>query len=445
MFCAACTAPAGTPAADSTTSNGSSPSSRSTAPSSTSTSSGTPSSAPPTTASPTATAGSAQGSVTVGRTVATGIRVPWGLARLPDGAVLVSARDSYQIFAANLGSGAVTLLGAVAGAVSNVSQAGEGGLLGIAVSPAFTDDRLVYVYFSTASDNRIATVTYDPSKATGQQLGPPKVLVSGIPHNVHHNGGRLGFGPDGFLYATTGEAENAALAQDKGSLGGKILRMTTAGKPAPGNPFGTLVWTYGHRNVQGIAWDPARRLWASEFGDKLADELNLIEPGRNSRLARDRGPHVAGRLHQPGRPVGHRRGLAERHRVCSRLRLDGGPQGAAVVANPVERRRIGGGPSAVPGRPVRSAPQRPRGGRPHAAGDDEQPRRTNDPALRRRSPGPPDRDVTDEPRGSRARRLRWSESGAPTVVLLHSESQGRLSFPTSCMNRNTWSEPVASA
>ena len=227
--------------------------------------------------------------------MATGIRVPWGLARLPDGAVLVSARDSYQIFAANLGSGAVTLLGAVAGAVSNVSQAGEGGLLGIAVSPAFTDDRLVYVYFSTASDNRIATVTYDPSKATGQQLGPPKVLVSGIPHNVHHNGGRLGFGPDGFLYATTGEAENAALAQDKGSLGGKILRMTTAGKPAPGNPFGTLVWTYGHRNVQGIAWDPAGRLWASEFGDKLADELNLIEPGKNYGW-----PATQGRTSQSG-------------------------------------------------------------------------------------------------------------------------------------------------
>ena len=295
MFCAACTAPAGTSAGDSTTSNGSSPSSSSTAPSSTSTSSGTPSSAPPTTASPTATAGSAQGSVTLGRTVATGIRVPWGLARLPDGAVLASARDSFQIFSANLGSGAVTLLGAVAGAVSNVSQAGEGGLLGIAVSPAFTDDRLVYVYFSTASDNRIATVTYDPSKATGQQLGPPKVLVSGIPHNVHHNGGRLGFGPDGFLYATTGEAENAALAQDKGSLGGKILQMTTAGKPAPGNPFGTLVWTYGHRNVQGIAWDPVGRLWASEFGEKLADELNLIEPGKNYGW-----PATQGRTSQSG-------------------------------------------------------------------------------------------------------------------------------------------------
>jgi glucose/arabinose dehydrogenase len=165
--------------------------------------------------------------------------------------------------------------------VSNVAQAGEGGLLGVAVSPSFTDDRLVHVYFSTASDNRIATVRYDRSKPEGQQLGPPQVVVSGIPHNVHHNGGRLGFGPDGYLYATTGEAENPALAQDKGSLGGKILRMTKDGKPAPGNPFGSLVWTYGHRYVQGLAWDPDGRLWASEFGDKLADELNLIQPGRN--------------------------------------------------------------------------------------------------------------------------------------------------------------------
>jgi glucose/arabinose dehydrogenase len=234
------------------------------------------SSTPATPSTPSATAGTATGSATLGRTLATGLRVPWGLARLPDGSGLVSTRDGYQIFAANLGSGAVTLLGSVEGAVSNVGQAGEGGLLGVAVSPTFTEDRLVYAYFSTASDNRIATVVYDPRQPEGKRLGTPKVILSGIPHNVHHNGGRLGFGPDGFLYATTGEAEDPALAQDKGSLGGKILRMTREGKPAPRNPFGSLVWSYGHRNVQGIAWDPAGRLWASEFGDKLADELNLI-------------------------------------------------------------------------------------------------------------------------------------------------------------------------
>ncbi|HEU4997546.1 MAG TPA: PQQ-dependent sugar dehydrogenase [Lapillicoccus sp.] len=271
LFCAAC----------SSAENAAAPTTA-TASTTTSPSAGaTTSAAPSTSATPSATAGSATGSATLGRTLATGLRVPWGLARLPDGTVLVTTRDGYQIFAANLGSGDVTLLGSVQGAVSNVAQAGEGGLLGVAVSPAFTEDRLLHVYFSTASDNRIATVAYDPSQPVGKRLGTPTVILSGIPHNVHHNGGRLGFGPDGFLYATTGEAENPALAQDKGSLGGKILRMTAAGKPAPDNPFGTLVWSYGHRNVQGIAWDPAGRLWASEFGDKTADELNLIEPGKN--------------------------------------------------------------------------------------------------------------------------------------------------------------------
>jgi glucose/arabinose dehydrogenase len=290
LFCAACTSPSGGTTVEPST-VASSGVITSTSPATTSTTTAAPS----TSSAPTATAGPAQGSVTVGRTLATGIRVPWGLARQPDGSVLVSARDSYQILSVNLESGATTLLGTVAGAVSNVSQAGEGGLLGIAVSPTFTDDRLVYVYFSTASDNRVATVSYDPSRPEGQQLGSPQALVSGIPHNVHHNGGRLGFGPDGFLYATTGEAENPDLAQDKGSLGGKILRMTTAGKPAPGNPFGTLVWSLGHRNVQGVAWDPAGRMWASEFGDKLADELNLIEPGRNYGW-----PATQGRTSQAG-------------------------------------------------------------------------------------------------------------------------------------------------
>lgn len=290
---AACSTP------DPTTSSATSPagtqhtSSTTTAPTSTTatTSMASPTATPTTaaTASPTTssttgakeTAGPATGSVTVTRTLATGINVPWGLARLPDGSVLVSARDSFQISRIVVGTGATTLAGTVPGVVSNYAQLGEAGLLGIAVAPTFAADHLLYASFSTASDNRIAVMTYDASKPAGRQLGPPKVLVSGIPHGVHHNGGRLGFGPDGYLYATTGESGIPALAQDKSSLGGKILRLTTTGEPAPGNPFGTLVWTYGHRNVQGLAWDTAGRLWASEFGDKSADELNLITRGSN--------------------------------------------------------------------------------------------------------------------------------------------------------------------
>ena len=235
----------------------------------------------PANSSPTSTPGRPTGAATVIRTLATGIDVPWGLARLPDGTVLVSARDSYHIDRLDLTTARLARVGTVPGVVSNVDQQGEAGLLGIAVSPAFARDRLLYAYYSTSDDNRIAAIPFDPEAPAGRQLGAARVIVKGIPHNVHHNGGRLAFGPDGYLYATTGEAQQPALAQDMGSLGGKILRMTTTGRPAPGNPFGTLVWSYGHRNVQGIAWDAAGRLWASEFGDHSEDELNLIRPGHN--------------------------------------------------------------------------------------------------------------------------------------------------------------------
>ena len=229
----------------------------------------------------TSSPGSASGSVRAVRTVATGIDVPWGLARLPDGGVLVTSRDSFVVSRLDVPTGRLTTVGTVPGVVTDVSRGGEGGLLGIAVSPRFASDRTIFVYYSTSKDNRVAAMTYDPSRPSGSRLGTARAIVTGIPHGIRHNGGRLAFGPDGYLYATTGETGDPALAQDRSSLGGKILRMTTEGKPAPGNPFGTLVWSYGHRNVQGIAWDAAGRLWASEFGDHSQDELNLIRPGRN--------------------------------------------------------------------------------------------------------------------------------------------------------------------
>ena len=165
----------------------------------------------------------------------------------------------------------------VLGEVPGVRPDGEGGLLGVAVSPDFATDHSIFVYFTAESDNRVVRLTFGDGVATA-----PTVVLRGIPKAGNHNGGRLAFGPDGFLYVTTGDAGSSERSQDKSALGGKILRITKEGRPAPGNPFGdSPVWSYGHRNVQGIAWSPDGRMFASEFGQNRWDELNLIQPGRN--------------------------------------------------------------------------------------------------------------------------------------------------------------------
>ncbi len=220
----------------------------------------------------------AKGSVKVLRTVAQGLDSPWGLAELPGGALLVSSRDKATITRVDVRTGRKTLLGTVSG----VAPEGEGGLLGIALSPGFASDHLVYAYFTSASDNRIVRMLYDPAKPAGEQLGAPDTVFKGIPKGFIHNGGRIAFGPDGMLYAGTGESGRRELAQDRKNLGGKILRLTPEGEPAPGNPFpGSPVYSYGHRNVQGLAWDDKQRLFASEFGQDTWDELNAIKPGGN--------------------------------------------------------------------------------------------------------------------------------------------------------------------
>ncbi|WP_406111852.1 PQQ-dependent sugar dehydrogenase [Kitasatospora purpeofusca] len=262
-------ASASTAASPSASSSSSSPSPSAAAPTAVaSTEAPTPSSSP----------APAAASVTVRGTVTDGLKSPWGLAVLPGGDLLVSERDSARVLRVSAKDGSK----AVAGTVPGVTSGGEGGLLGLALSPDFATDHRVYAYFSTGSDNRIVRLDLDPSRPAGSQLGAPTVLLSGIPHGPRHNGGRIAFGPDGFLYAGTGDANDRSLAQDRDSLGGKVLRLTRDGTPAPGNPFpGSPVWSLGHRNVQGLAWDPQGRLWASEFGQDTWDELNLITPGGN--------------------------------------------------------------------------------------------------------------------------------------------------------------------
>ncbi|MEU6537654.1 PQQ-dependent sugar dehydrogenase [Streptomyces sp. NPDC047000] len=220
----------------------------------------------------------AKGSARVLRTVTTGLTTPWGLAVLPGGDLLVSSRDDGTITRVDVRTGGKTVLGTVSG----VFAAGEGGLLGIALSPSYASDHMIYAYFTSASDNRIVRMLHDGKKPAGEQLGAPDTVFKGIPKGAIHNGGRIAFGPDGMLYAGTGESGRRGLAQDRKSLGGKILRITPEGEPAPGDPFpGSPVYSYGHRNVQGLAWDSRQRLFASEFGQDTWDELNAIKPGGN--------------------------------------------------------------------------------------------------------------------------------------------------------------------
>lgn len=249
----------------------------------------------PATASPgdTPSAASATGTAKVTGTVVTSLASPWGVAPLPDGTLLVGSRDSGTISRVDVDKGTVTPVGTVPGVTH--TQGGENGLLGLAISPDFGSDKLVYAYFTTDSDNRIARMIYDPSRPRGEQLGAPDTILRGIPSGTIHNGGRIAFGPDGMLYAGTGETGDRPLAQDMSSLGGKILRMTPDGQPPQDNPVpGSWVYSPGHRNVQGLAWDPAGHLWASEFGQDKWDELNYIQPGKNYGW-----PVVEGIAHNP--------------------------------------------------------------------------------------------------------------------------------------------------
>ncbi|ORX11473.1 MULTISPECIES: PQQ-dependent sugar dehydrogenase [Mycolicibacterium] len=198
--------------------------------------------------------------------IATNLDVPWGIAFLPDGSALIAERDSAAI--KHLTAGVVRDVGSVAG----VAARGEGGLLGLA-----TAGSTVYAYLTTGEDNRVVQMRFDDGTLSAQSP-----ILTGIPAGSRHDGGRIAFGPDGKLYVATGEVGDPQLAQDRASLGGKILRINPDGSVPSDNPDpASPVWSYGHRNIQGLAWDSAGRLWATEYGANRVDELNLIQSGAN--------------------------------------------------------------------------------------------------------------------------------------------------------------------
>jgi glucose/arabinose dehydrogenase len=221
--------------------------------------------------------------------VAESLMVPWDIVQLPDKSLLVTERTGNIV---RVGNGPLQRT-----PVPNVSPAGEGGLMGIALHPNFVSNRYLYLYRTLATDserkNQIVRFTYNDDHT----LQDERVILDNIPGAIYHDGGALAFGPDGYLYVTTGDALQPQLAQNKDSLAGKILRMNDDGTPVADNPFSSLVYSYGHRNAQGLVWDSDGQLWSTEHGrsglQSGLDELNRIIKGGNYGWPDSQGDLVA--------------------------------------------------------------------------------------------------------------------------------------------------------
>lgn len=209
------------------------------------------------------------------RTIATGLDIPWAMAFTPDGRLFFTERPGrLRVITAGVLQPAPVI-------TLPVEATGEAGLLGLAADPDFATNGHLYVYYTYRSGsgvfNRVARLTVSGSTAVQD-----RVLLEGIPGNSMHDGGRLKVGPDGFLYATTGDSGSRALSQDLNSLAGKILRMTREGAVPRDNPFRrSYVYTLGHRNPQGLAWDSSGMLYATEHGPEANDEVNRIVASHN--------------------------------------------------------------------------------------------------------------------------------------------------------------------
>ncbi len=227
--------------------------------------------------------------------LARGLDTPWALDFAPDGRIFISERPGRIRIYERGGLRPEPWL------ALEVAATGEAGLLGLAVDPQFSQNRFVYAAYSYrigafSLRNRLVRLREDPQSATGVV---DKILIDDVAGASNHDGGRVKFGPDGKLYWAVGDAQTTRYAQNLKSLNGKILRLNPDGSAPPDNPFpGSLVYSYGHRNPQGLAWQPATgRLYATEHGPSgfqgcCRDEVNLIEPGKNYGWPEIRGDEI---------------------------------------------------------------------------------------------------------------------------------------------------------
>jgi glucose/arabinose dehydrogenase len=221
-------------------------------------------------------------------TIATKLEAPWAIAFLPDEQILITERPGRLRLIAN-----DKLEPAPIATIAEVVAVGEGGLLGLAVDPKFNENQRIYLYYTYGTSGNNTLNRVERFRLNNRKLSDRTVIIDAIPGAQNHNGGRIKFGPDGNFYVATGDALLPSLAQDKNSLAGKILRVTTEGQPAPGNPFSNRTYSYGHRNPQGLAWDREGRLWATEHGSQAYDEVNLIKPGADYGWPQVRGDQAA--------------------------------------------------------------------------------------------------------------------------------------------------------
>jgi glucose/arabinose dehydrogenase len=215
------------------------------------------------------------------QTVTMELEVPWGVAFAPSGDLYLTERPGRVQRVVHESNRKEE----VAGLTDAVAARGEGGLLGLALHP--DDPDLAYTYQTYESSGGLANRVVRHRVSEG--FARESVVVDGIPASSVHDGGRIAFGPDGALYVATGDASQGDLAQDRDSLAGKVLRLTPDGEPHPDNPFGNAVFTFGHRNPQGLAWRDGTP-FVTEHGPKTNDEINRLEAGSNYGWPEAKGP-----------------------------------------------------------------------------------------------------------------------------------------------------------